>query len=111
LKPPQFLPYIFEKCKNTIAFFKRDSSGSATLEYSARVKHRENVYRYQPKNYCGDMVLLVSEDMYDQYGTLGWEHIVIGNLDVRRVPGDHQSYIREHVRDTAAILRACLEES
>jgi hypothetical protein len=37
--------------------------------------------------------------------------MVKGGIEVRKVPGDHHSCIREHVGSMAGALGACLERS
>ena len=68
--------------------------------------------RYRPKAYTGPISMIVSEEYFQRHPTLGWSPFVAGErVHVHRVPGDHESYIREHVRDTALQLQHCLSDA
>jgi hypothetical protein len=53
----------------------------------------------------------VNEETHRENPTLGWRRLARGELRVHAVPGDHTSYIREHVRTTAECLGACLRRA
>ena len=55
------------------------------------------------------MILLVDECATGADPTLGWKDFVRGGIEVSKVPGDHLSYIRDHVQSTAGRLREYLE--
>jgi surfactin synthase thioesterase subunit len=55
--------------------------------------------------------LSASEKLYHEDSTLGWSELAGNNLHTHPVPGDHDSYLREHVYVTAQQLRKCLEEA
>ena len=55
--------------------------------------------------YSGKITLVIDETSHAASGTLGWEKIHRGVLDVHVLPGDHISYIREHRAAVAAKLR------
>ena len=55
--------------------------------------------------YEGKITLVIDETSHAASGTLGWEKIHRGVLDVHVLPGDHISYIREHRTAVAAKLR------
>jgi thioesterase domain-containing protein/acyl carrier protein len=69
------------------------------------------IYRYRPTPYLGRLTLLVDEEVSRISPTLGWAGLASGGIDVRRVPGNHISYIRGNVRATARALRECLEQA
>jgi surfactin synthase thioesterase subunit len=57
------------------------------------------------------MALLLSDQYAARNVDREWQRLVRGGVDVQRVPGDHDSYIRQHARETAAILAACLDDA
>lgn len=85
-----------------------------------RVSGLFNVYRsnvralehYRPKPYPGTIVLLQADRRAGRrtaYG--GWRRLAAGGLDLRSVPGDHFSLVKEpDVKTVAAEIRAYLDE-
>ncbi len=80
-------------------------------------RHRRQVqanYRYlassyrPPQRYHGALTLLFSQQLYTGESVAAWRTLVAGSVDVYPVAGVHQTYLGEHVRGTAAQLRACL---
>jgi thioesterase domain-containing protein/acyl carrier protein len=69
------------------------------------------IYGYRPKPYPGKLTLLVNEDVSRISPSLGWAPLASGGLEIRRVPGNHVSYIRGRIRATANTLRVCLEQA
>jgi len=78
---------------------------------TVRASYGRCLLRYRPKPYRGRILLLVSEEFYRRNPTLGWHRLALGGIDVHRLPGNHFSYIREHVRAAATQLRACLDSA
>ncbi len=76
-----------------------------------RASYGRCLLRYRPQPYRGRIHMLVSEEFYGRNPTLGWQRLVLGGIDVHRVPGNHLTYIREHVRAAAMQLRACLDSA
>jgi thioesterase domain-containing protein len=74
--------------------------------------HRRGLwlYRYHPRLYPGRVVLFVNEEAHRLNPTLGWDSIVAGDLDVHAIPGDHRTYIVDHLDLIADQLRAHLVE-
>ena len=66
------------------------------------------LYRYRPKPYAGEITMLVNEVDAQLNPDFGWRPLAAGGLTIYTVPGNHFSYIRDHVRDTAERLRDCL---
>jgi hypothetical protein len=66
---------------------------------------------YEPKAYQGAVTLILNEKAYRYNPTLGWSSLVRGKIDVHIAQGDHDTYIREHVRAAAKQLRHCLENA
>jgi hypothetical protein len=78
------------------------------LEYVQRSYSRA-IYRYRPKSFAGKMILLMHEESQRDDPTFGWRDFVTGGIEVCNVPGDHYTYIRDHVQTTAEQIRACIE--
>jgi thioesterase domain-containing protein len=66
---------------------------------------------YRPVPYAGALDVVVNDQWHRQNATLGWDALARGGLRAHVVPGDHTSYIREHVRATAKTLGACLRRA
>jgi hypothetical protein len=77
------------------------------LEYVQRSYSRA-IYRYRPKAYSGKMILLVHEETDTTDPTLGWKDFVSGGIEVCAVAGNHNTYIRDYVQNTAGRLREFL---
>jgi thioesterase domain-containing protein len=71
----------------------------------------KTLIRYRPKPYSGRLTLLLSEDIYAYGRAFGWRRWVDGGLEIRRLPGNHFSYIREHVATAAAQILICLQQA
>jgi thioesterase domain-containing protein len=70
---------------------------------------------YVPQASPGNLTLLVASERLTkpvEDATLGWGSLVAGGVEVKVVPGDHYSIMREpHVKILAARLRECLLKS
>jgi len=69
------------------------------------------LWKCRPKPYGGRVILLVNEHWFAAEHDLGWARWATGGLEVRPLPGDHFSYIRQHIRSAAEQLKACLEQA
>ena len=77
----------------------------------ARTNYRRVVRRYRPGAYAGRMEIVACEKLYCEDPTLGWSGLVQNGLHTHQVPGDHDTYLREHVHVTAQQLSALIEEA
>jgi thioesterase domain-containing protein len=84
---------------------------AATHSERARANYRRVVRRYWPQPYPGPVSIIACEKFYREDHTLGWSELTSNNLHVVVVPGDHDSYLRDHVQVTAQQLRKCLEQA
>jgi len=73
--------------------------------------YEETLRRYTPRGYRGRITLLINEQAYERDRSLGWSSLATGGIDIYRVQGDHESYIRDYVQAVALQLRACLEKA
>jgi surfactin synthase thioesterase subunit len=69
------------------------------------------VRRYRPPCYTGPIAIVASEKVYQKDPTLGWNGLTQSDLPTGVVPGDHDSYLREHVQVAAKRLRDHLEQA
>ena len=74
---------------------------------SARIDIRRN-FSIRSK-FRGSLHLLLSDEFPEDLGSIGWEHHVDGNVHVHRVEGDHRSYLKENLFETATVIRQILE--
>jgi thioesterase domain-containing protein len=71
------------------------------------------IYAYRPRPYPGRMTLLVHEESHrdDHRATLGWKDLVVGGIELHLLPGNHVTYIRDHVEAAAHQIRACIDKA
>ena len=74
-----------------------------------RDRYRRVLRWHNPKLYGGQVHVLVNEEYYTRDRTLGWGKLALKGLEIHKLPGNHDTYIREHVKDTAQELRLCLD--
>ena len=67
--------------------------------------------RYRPQPYRGRATMLVNEDAFARDPATPWSRLIQGGVTIRKIPGDHDAYIRKHVRTAAAVLGDCLEDA
>lgn len=109
------ITYLLKKGRETVRELP-DVQKSFSHEASARQiyftkrGYSRAIYRYQPKPYSGKLTLLVNEESHRAKLHLGWQSLVAGKLEVHKTPGNHFTYLREHVQATAATIRECLKE-
>jgi hypothetical protein len=78
----------------------------------ARHRYRLALRRHRPQPYAGPIELLVNEQYHQRDDpSLGWDTLGSGVVHIHKLPGDHDSYLRELVHVTAEELRACLEDA
>jgi hypothetical protein len=56
-------------------------------------------------------MLVNEEEVKESDPTLGWSDLILGGIDVRKIPGDHEAYIRQYVQTAAKELRECIESA
>lgn len=69
---------------------------------------------YSAKPYDGKVVMLVTDGTVSRFNCehLGWEHVPKDGLEIRRVPGLHDTIMNEpHVKPYAAELKAAITEA
>ena len=69
---------------------------------------------YKAKPYSGKMVMLVTDGSVSRFNCehLGWAHVPKDGLEIKRVPGLHDTIMCEpHVKPYAAALKAAISEA
>jgi amino acid adenylation domain-containing protein len=85
--------------------FRRRSLAPAQARHYMRA-----CMRYRPVAFGGRVTILASEDNLQRGLSHGWTTLAADGVAIHRAPGDHQSYSRAHARESAELLRICLEE-
>jgi thioesterase domain-containing protein len=79
---------------------------------AAESDYLRTLIRYRARPWSGQLTLIISDEYHEQNRAVyDWRRWVQGGLTTLRVPGTHNSYIREHAQSTAEILRGCLERA
>ena len=71
----------------------------------------ETLQRYRPGCYDGSVTLFFGKQTNRRRSIKSWKKYVSGAVEVCYVPGDHETYIREHVEALARQLRTCLDKA
>jgi thioesterase domain-containing protein/acyl carrier protein len=97
---------------------QRLSVGGADMaqQRSNHVEHARNVYksrvsRYRPRPYDGLVTLLLNQKWYDFALTKRLSASAAQNVEIHRIPGDHNIYINKSIDTVAEILRSCLKKA
>jgi|SoiMethySBSTD1v2_1073268.scaffolds.fasta_scaffold13859_3 amino acid adenylation domain-containing protein len=88
------------------------TGGNRQRVIEARHCYRLTLRRHRPQPYAGPIELFVNEEYHQRDDpSLGWATVARGDVHIRKVPGNHDSYLRELIQLTAEELRACLEDA
>jgi thioesterase domain-containing protein len=79
--------------------------------YRMSIDYLRTTYRYRVKKYPGRITLILSEEMYDLEGSMGWKGVATGGLEVYRTPGNHLTRYEIHSKELALRLLDCLERA
>ncbi len=72
--------------------------------------YRQTLQRYQPKPYAGNVMLILSSQTHQSaHLWKDWLDCVQGEVEIKIMPGDHVSYIRDHAEEMGKVLRNLLE--
>lgn len=68
--------------------------------------------QYRPSNFAGDVTLIGLEATLELSGeTQVWENLISGSFIIKRVPGNHHSYLRKSAPQTAQILEGAVADA
>jgi len=70
---------------------------------------RNTLARYRPKQYEGNVILLINEEWNGAKPGLGWSPKICPSLTTRVVPGGHETRFSEHSEEFARILLSCID--
>jgi amino acid adenylation domain-containing protein len=73
------------------------------------IRFSDVLLRYRPRPYLGQIHLVLSEEMAASTSWRAWARCTRGGLVVTVVPGDHWSYVREHVSSAGQAFCLALE--
>jgi hypothetical protein len=71
-------------------------------------RYLRRLLRYRPRPYDRRLIFIACENREVDDAARVWRDLAAGGLDVRYVPGDHESHLGDHVATTAACLDDCL---
>jgi thioesterase domain-containing protein len=113
LKPPEKKrrPIDSRRERAEIVLYTTASGDALRHIEWVRENYRRTVRRFHPKPYNGHIEIIVSEKLSRRDPTLGWKNLALKGLGIHPVPGDHWSYIRDHVAVAGPTLRECLERA
>ncbi len=110
LAPDEQLSHVLEQAR-TLRIVPPDIGlpelGQALAVFQANMQALRD---YQPRTYAGDVLLYRAAEYpatASSDPTLGWGRLVLGELRVQTIPGDHYSIVR---RPQVETLAACLRE-
>src|SRR5262249_21392346 len=75
-----------------------DSPNDSSSQEVVRKTYAVSLRRYRPKRYSGGIKLSVSQETPRRTTAERWGRIVGGPAQIHTVPGDHETYIRDHVK-------------
>ncbi|HSD24549.1 MAG TPA: amino acid adenylation domain-containing protein [Solirubrobacterales bacterium] len=74
-------------------------------------RYLRRILRYRPEPYEGKLVFLACEEREVKDAARVWKDVAAGGLEVRYLPGDHYTHLRDHAAATAATLDDCLRRA
>lgn len=77
----------------------------------ARRRYRAMLRAYRPGPLAGALTMVVSDSWGKAEPFLGWSAAAVGSLEIRRVPGDHQTWDQTQVRLTADHICECFAKA
>jgi thioesterase domain-containing protein len=74
-------------------------------------RYLRRILRYHPRPYQGTLTFIACEDREVDDAARVWRDLAVGGLEIRYVPGDHYTHLRDHAATTAACLEDCLRRA
>ena len=72
----------------------------------------QTLRRYKPGSYAGNVTLILSSEVHQSVPLWkAWLGCIRGRVDIKVVPADHLSYIRDHAGTTGRVFREALERA
>jgi thioesterase domain-containing protein len=66
---------------------------------------------YDFRTYHGKLTIIANESSYNADPTLGWKDFALGGLEVKTLPGDHNTYINDNFDSFVQIMRESLRKA
>lgn len=79
--------------------------------YEQRMAYQRLLKRHRLKRYPGPIVLILTEDVFPFLWLLGWKGFARGGLEIRRTPGDHETFRAQFSRELCQCLRQCIDQA
>jgi amino acid adenylation domain-containing protein len=74
-------------------------------------RYLRRILSYRPRPYEGKLTFIACENRQVDDAARVWRDLAVEGLEVRYVPGDHYSHLRDHAATTAACLDDCLRSA
>jgi amino acid adenylation domain-containing protein len=108
--------YVYERLgrqlrAETRAIARRSATGhrpESKQRADASMAYRLTVRIYEPKPYPGSIALIANEEWCKEDPTFGWR--ASGGVEVHSIPGTHNTYMRDHSKMVADVLKKCLAQ-
>lgn len=110
LEPPRRGVYTAEKVRVAARRFRAIHGATRQLLQRQRASYVGALFASRPTPFDGRIHLVRSETGRRAGLAAAWVRVAAG-IEVADVPGDHESYLREHVDRLAVVLRRWLEQA
>ncbi len=118
--PKEILARTLAKAKGTALVKERGTEAAVTaVDDRARSDRHERILstmtrairNYHPQPFQGRIILLRTSEHLADYRdpTMGWGGLASEGIETYVVPGNHLSFVKEHLLDFAERLKACLD--
>jgi thioesterase domain-containing protein len=77
--------------------------------YASMVQYRRLMNKHTIAHYPGRLTLIVNRRDASINGTLGWQGVAQGGLDVRVLPGDHLTLVTDHGTEVGDLILKSIE--
>jgi len=74
-------------------------------------RYLRSILRYRARPYEGKLTLLACSARHVSDAARIWRDLGAGGLEIRYLPGDHYTHLRDHAQTTAAALDDCLRRA
>jgi amino acid adenylation domain-containing protein len=74
-------------------------------------RYLRRILGYRPQPYDGKLTLIACADRQIEDSGRVWRYLAVGGLEIRYIPGDHYTHLRDHAPTTAAALDDCLRRA
>ena len=112
LTPGEKVRYVWQRATRKRGRGAGPHAEPTALETRKALDHYPRLLMAHPVGpYRGKLTLLIDETSHRTQGSLGWDDVPTGGLEIHLLPGDHLSYIREHAAAAAAKLREVIDRA